>query len=208
MNLDDLQQQWRASTSSLAAFPTPERLGTGQRLSWRRFGLGYELLTDLLLALAFAVYVAHSGTAWQFTLPGTFLLAGALGLGVAHLRQLVATRGIDPSRSLAEVQQHCLRVHVLELRTVWAVALLAPLAWPALLVVGLDLLGVDAYAALPGPWLWANVLFGVLWVPLLQLLGRSLAHWSRTPTRLRALAELATGGQLPAAQRELRRWLD
>ena len=53
-----------------------------------------------------------------------------------------------------------------------------------------------------------NVLFGVLWVPLLQLLGRSLAHWSRTPRRLRALAELATGGQLPAAQRELRRWLD
>lgn len=206
MNLDDLQQHWRATTSSLAAFPAPERLGTGQRLFWRRFGLGYELVGDLLLALAFAVYVARCGTAWQFTLPGAFLLAGALGLGVAHLRQLVATRDIDPSRSLAEVQPQCLRVHLLELRTVWAVALLAPLAWPALLVVGLDLLGVDAYAALPRPWLWANVLFGVLWVPLLQLLARGLARWPRTPTRLRALAGLATGSHLPAARRDLQQW--
>ncbi|MBL8725966.1 MAG: hypothetical protein JNK49_18115, partial [Planctomycetes bacterium] len=154
----------------------------------------------------FAIYVACSGTAWQFTLPGMFLLGGALGLGMAHLRQLLATFGIDPSRPLVEVQQQCLRVHVLDLRTVWTVALLAPLTWPALLVVGLDLLGVDAYAALPTAWLWANLLLGVLWVPLLQILGRRLALWSRAPARLRAMAELATGSQLQAAHQESSRW--
>jgi hypothetical protein len=206
MNLDELQNEWRASTSALAAFPDPERLGRGQRLFWRRFGLGYELLTDLLLVVLFTFYVVRCGMAWQFTLPGAWLLAGAVGMAVAHWRQLLATRGIDPGRPLAEVQAHCLQVHVLELRTLWAIALLAPLAWPAMLVVGLDAAGVDAYAVLPTAWLWANVLLGVLWVPLLQIVGRGLARWSHTPLRLRVLAELATGRRLAGVERELRQW--
>jgi hypothetical protein len=206
MNLDELQHPWRASTRALVAFPNPEQSVAGRRLSRRRFGLGLALLADLLLASLCGAYLVCRGAGWRFALPGAFLLTGLLGLCAAHLRQFAAARRIDPGQPLLQVQRRCLHLHLLELRTTWAIALGAPLAWPALLVVGLDVLGVDAYDALPRAWLWANLGFGLLWVPLLQLLGRGLARWRRTPPRLRAFAELATGKRLSMARRELGVW--
>jgi hypothetical protein len=170
------------------------------RFGWRT---GTDLAVDAVLIFALVAYVAARATAGQlrFVVPGLALaafVAWSFGSGV-----WMATRlgRVDYGAKVVAIQQQLEALRVLRLRHTKWIFLCAPLLWPPLFIVGLDLLGVDAYATLGWRYILANVAFGLAVIPV--LLG--LARWPRLARTkaFRGLADVLAGKSLARARAEL-----
>jgi hypothetical protein len=210
-DLDDLRARWaeqdRKLDASLAlnARLLRELAVDRTRVALGRFGLrtGADLAVDALLLLAIGSYVASRVGAgqWRFAVPGLALaafVAWSFGSGV-----LLATRlgGVDYAARVVAIQKQLEGLRVLRIRHRKWIFLCAPLLWPPLFIVGLDLIGVDAYVGLGWGYILANVAFGAAAIPL--LLG--LARWPRLArTRaFRGLADVLAGQSLARARAQL-----
>lgn len=212
MDLETLQRRWAALDQTIddrlqrhAALLRGLYMQTVRApLRRRSWAIGAEIALSALLLLLLGGFIFAHRDAPPFLIPGLALHLFAIWQLAGGVRQLVALRTLDYSAPPVTIQAQLARLRVQSLtQLLWTVAL-SPLLWPLLLVVGLKgLLGIDAYAALGLPWLGANLLAGVIAVPLALWLARALRHrFGAAPAFQRLLDDLA-GGSLREAREAL-----
>ncbi len=209
MDIQDLQARWQEYDRKLDAglrlnARVVRDLGINQVSSaLRRLSrsITVELLINLGGLLWLGSYAADRIDEPRHAGPAAVLGLFALLLTISCAVQLARLARIDYSAQVLGIQKQleALRIHRLN-ETKW-VLLLAPLLWTPLLIVGLDgLFGLDAYALFGYGWLGANLLFGVVAIPLLRWLARVYAgRAAGTPLMQRLLRDIA-GHNLSAAR--------
>ncbi len=204
MELDELKRLWQEQDRKLDASLRLNRRLLEQSVlakaaaSLRRLDrlLWLELVLDLVPVVWLGSFLADHIGQPRFWIPAAALDAFAIGTVVALAREAFGIRSVDYAAPIVEIQRQIEGVRIRRIRaTQWTLAL-SPLLWTPLLVVALKgFLGVDAYAALGGAFLAANVLFGLgvlglaVWIsrrraerwtgsPMARRLGRALAGQS------------------------------
>src|SRR5271154_5815979 len=208
MELDDLKRRWEEHDRKLDASLRLNRRLLEQSVlaraeaSLRRLSrwLWIELALDLVPVLWLGSFLADHIGQPRFWIPAAALDVFAIGTVIALAREAFGIRSVDYAAPIVESQARVEAAKVRRIRaTQWTLAL-APLLWTPLLIVALEgFLRVDAYAALGGVYLAANVLFG------LAVLGFAIWASRRWAGRLkgplaRRLARALAGQSLADAQ--------
>ena len=184
MELDDLKRRWEAQDSKLDAglrlnaslLQATVLQKTRGALRWLTVGLWLGLLCNALSVLLLGSFWFDHLHEPRFLIPGVVLHLGALALLIAGLRQIVALSQIDYGAPVVEIQRRLGAIRIVREREVKWTFLLAPLAWPPLLIVALrGLLGIDAYATLGAGYLAANVAVGLAVLVLALWIARRYA---------------------------------
>jgi hypothetical protein len=212
MDFEDLQQRWHAVDRKLDA-----SIRLNARVV-RELSLGKvsSALGRLSRALVIELLINAAGLAWlgnyvadhlrqpRFAGPAAVLALVALAWVVWGGRQLATVARVDYGVPVLGIQQQLEQLAVARLWATRWTLLLGPLLWTPLLIVGLEaLFGVDAWIRPGVPFLVANLLFGLLAIPLLMGLGRALARRvGRSPRLQRLLGDLG-GHNLAVARRAL-----
>jgi hypothetical protein len=207
MELDDMQAIWQRQDAGIDG----ERGGAALRRLVAGLGRGaaatrrltrwlwMELALDGVAILALGSFAGAHLREPRFLVPAVILHVAAVLAAIAVGRQLAALARLDWGEPVAVVQRQLAALRVESVRVVLVVLLVAPLLWAPLLVVGLRALGVDAWAALPQPWLLGNLLFGVAVIPVgLWLAHRFGERLSRSPLG-QGLARILAGQSLAVA---------
>ncbi len=194
MQLDDLKEAWAAHGTLLErSLAIDERLLREVMLRKVRFALApYVLWRALEVALGIAaLLVVMPILAAHVTEPRYVVVAGALAVftvGITALSAYLLVNGLqlDYGGPVTAIQRDVERIRLVEYRALkWAV-LGGVLVWlPAVLILFEAVSGVDALARVDLPWLFANLLFGLVVLALGQVLSRKhverpdLAPWAR-----------------------------
>jgi hypothetical protein len=211
MDLADLETAWAAQGSRLARRVTIDEARLRALLVReaqhaltpfvRRCAV--ELVLVLAALAATLPVLASHLTELRYLIAGGAVAAVSIGL-LAHLALLLrrATR-LDPALEVTVLQGALLRVRRLEYRALeWAI-LGGTLVWlPALLLLFEALSGVAALARVDGPWLLANLLFGIAVLALGKVLcQRRLARGTLGPKAQRFLDAISDRGVREASAR-------
>ena len=214
MDLEELERRWqahdRALERSLALNVKVVRaLGASQaRTALERLGrtIALTLAVNTVAVVWLGWHLASRSTQPRFLLPTLALLLPAIAIVIDDVRQLVRVRGIDADGPIVAMQKALEGLHAQRLRTLRHILTFSPLAWPPLLIVGLDaLFGIDAYVILGGRYLLANVAFGLAMIPLARWLGKLYSDRALRSPMLQRLARDLSGHSLQAARAAIER---
>jgi len=208
MDLDELKEQWQKLDAKvqlglrvdarLLREVTSARTQTfvGGEV-WRRMPL---LLLDVLAVVWLGSFAADHVHELRFFVPAVALMAFAVFVLAAGVRQLALLRGVDYSAPVLRNQRQLGQLRLERLRLTKLALLAAPLLWTPLLVVALEaLFGVDAYRLFGGWYLVANLLLGVAAIPILLWLARRYGERLAGRPLLKRLADDVAGRNLTAA---------
>ncbi len=174
MELDEFQTRWAGQDVKLEQLlrltlrqgPLRRVRSALQRL---RTGLAIEVAINALAVFALGAFIADHLGAVRFLLPAVVLDVAAVALVATTARQWFLAGEVDYDGPVTVSQRQLERLRVLRIRETKWVLLLSPLLWTPLLIVALQaLFGLDAYTALGTPYLCANLLFGVAFIPLMR----------------------------------------
>jgi hypothetical protein len=213
--LDPLQQRWAAQDRKLdqALKLNRQLLGALERNEVRGavgrlfLPVGWDIAMDALLVLMFGLFIGNRLEQWQaelrFLVPAALLFALSVAALASSIRQMVRLQSIDPARPVSEAQRaiEWLRLH--RIFVTKAVFLLAPVLWIPLLIVGLRALGGDLYAHMSTPFLVANIVVGVLFVPAVLLIARLFGERVLKYRWVRALHDELGGARVAEAHGRL-----
>jgi hypothetical protein len=213
MELDDLKQRWteldrkldtaiRFNTHVLQAALHGKAETALKRLSrWLWIGLGINVIAALWLGWFIANHIEHP----RFWLPAVGLHLCVIALIVASIHQLLAISQLDWGAPIVAIQRRLESLRILRIRTTKWTLLLSPLLWVPLLIVLLKgFFDVDTYADFSAAWLAANVLLGVLVIPVALWVSRLYAdRLDQSPLLQRLLRDIA-GRNLNTATEFLR----
>lgn len=209
MNLDDFKSSWIAND---------RQLDDTLRLNLKLHALGgaetalqrhqrfvvIELILNVLLLLAVGSFVGDHLAEPRFLLPALVLHLAAIALTAACVRQIVLISGIDYSEPLISIQTRVERLNIERIRMTQWTFISAPLLWTPLLIVSLKaLLGLDAWAVLDPTWLFANVLFGIVFLGVMLWAARHAASRFPHSPRLQRLADDLSDRSLLVARKSL-----
>jgi hypothetical protein len=208
MELEDLKRRWqdqdrklddgiRLNTRLLQASVLGKAETSLRGLSRH---LWFELLTSLLAALWFGSFLANHVAEPRFLVPAAVLHLSVIVLIVASVRQLVALKALDYNGPIVAIQKRLESLRVERIRAVMATLLFAPVLWTPLLIVALKgLIGVDAYAAFGAAFLIANLLFGLLLIPLAVWISKRYETRRKASPLVRGLMRTLAGRSLDSA---------
>lgn len=163
MDLDELKLAWQALETRVETLEAQRVAGKVSRLGGPT---AWELAFDIVGLFLTGSFLYHFGNDWRYLLPGLLLHIVAVLEVVTGVRQLVLLSKLDIAGSVLATQRVLLALHAERLRVNRALLMFAPLLWPPLLIVVLRALGGDPYKSLPSNWLWGNVIFGIVMVPI------------------------------------------
>lgn len=206
LELDEMKQQWAEHDRKLEESIRLNRQllsaaslkGARSELQRLEAVLTLEALVwfGIIVALGSFIY-GHIG-ALRFALPGAMVDVFAIGMLVATISQIVATRQIDYGRPIAVIQRQLEALRVLRIRiTQWALLAGAVVWAPFVIVVGKAFLGLNTYSA---AWLWVNVLFGLALIPLAVWLSRKFGDRAGQSPFIQQLMQDIAGHNLNAAR--------
>ena len=214
MDLQELERRWqtldRALERSVALnVKVVHALGASQaRTALERLArtIVATLVVNAVAVAWLASHVAARLTQPRFALPALALFLPALAIVAGDVRQLVRVRAIDADGPIVAMQKALDALHLQRLRLLRNILTFSPLAWPPMLIVGLDaLFGIDAYIVLGGRYLLANVAFGLAMIPLVRWLANVYSDKAlRSPT-LQRLARSLSGHSLQSARAAIER---
>jgi hypothetical protein len=209
MELDALKEKWAAYD---------RKLDTGIRLNrqlllaanmnrvrtpLRRFAIfaGMGACMGLVVLAILGQFIYRHWAEPRFALPAAVLDVWVIAAVASSIRQMAMALEIDFYQPVATIQRQLESLRVLRLNaTRWGL-LTGQLVWwiPLLIVAFKGLWDVDAYRVLSGPFLLANLAFGLAVIPLTVWASRKFAHrMDRSPLIRRLLRDLA-GYNLNAA---------
>ena len=208
MELDDLKRRWedqdhrledaiRLNTRLLQA-SVLGKAGTSlrglSRLLW------FELLANLVAAFWLGAFLANHVSEPRFLIPAAALDLSVIALIVAGVRQLAALRSLDYGAPIVAIQKRLESLRVERIRAVMATLLFAPVLWTPLFIVALKgLFSVDAYAAFGAGSLIANLLLGLLVIPLAVWISKRYEARMRGSALVRRLMRTLAGRSLDSA---------
>lgn len=212
MELDEMRQKWAEYDRKLdSSIRLNQRilvdtyLGKARKeLRWLIARVAIGIATDVVLLIALGNFLFHHSTQPEYLTPAAFLFISVLVSMITLARQMKIILELDYSKPIATLQKELEQLAILRIRTVQAIFVMCPLLWMPLLIVAVKgFLGVDIYRILPGSWIVANQLFGVLFV--LAIFG--IARWysnrmAHSPTVQNIMRDMA-GDNLNAAKKSL-----
>ncbi len=208
MELEDLKRLWEEQDRKLEAgirlntrLLQASVLGRAEtslrglsRLLW------FELLTSLLAAFWIGSFLANHVAEPRFLIPAAVLHLSVIALIVASVRQLVALKALDYNGPVIAIQKRLESLRIERIRAVLVTLLFAPLLWTPLLIVSMKgLFGVDAYAAFGTAFLIANLLFGLLLIPLAVWISKRYETRMKASPLVRSLMRTLAGRSLDSA---------
>jgi serine/threonine-protein kinase len=209
MELDELKGRWQEQEQKLDAVVRLNQhllrevvLGKAETALQRLVRLLWlELLLNAVATILLGGFLFDHLAEPRFFLPALALQVGFLFLIIAASRQLAALAGINYDAPVVEIQRRLASLQAERIRTMKWTLLLAPLAWVPLFIVGMKgFFDVDVHATFSIPWLVANVLFGLLVIPIGVWASRRYAdRLEDWPLARRLLRDI--GGQNLAAAR-------
>jgi len=209
MELDELQKRWAVQDSKLEELLRwrlrTEEMGRARPALQRlRAGLGFEVLLNGLLVAFLGAFLGGHFSALRFAIPAAVLDVGAIALLASSVRQWVLASSVQADGPVMVSQRRLEDLRVLRIRTTKWTLLASPLLWTPFLIVGLEgFFAVDAYAVLGGPYLLANLLFGMAFIPLMLWAARRWAPRLEKGGWLRRWAEALAGTSLTSALKQL-----
>ncbi len=209
MELDEFQRRWAAQDVKLEqllrlSLRQGELRRVRSALEQLRTSLAIEWALNALAVLALGVFIADHLGALRFLLPAVALDVAAVALVAVTARQWFLAGEVDYDGPLTVSQRQLERLRMLRIRETKWVLLLSPLLWTPLLIVALKaLFGLDAYTALGAPYLCANLLFGVAFIPLMRWGARRWGPRLERSGWARRWAQALAGTSLSEAVRRL-----
>lgn len=208
MELDDLKQKWAEQDAKLEK---SIRLNTrllhesgmtrvGKALAPLSWGIAVEGTLNLAVVLWLGSFLGDHIREPRLAAPAALLLAFAIAILNAGIRQWVALRTIDYGAPVVAIQKRLAALRVSRIRVTRWILLVSPLLWTPMLIVGFHALtGLDPYAFMDGKWLAGNLLFGLAFLAgMLWLSKRMGGRLSQSPAMRRLLDDVA-GRSLAAA---------
>lgn len=201
MELDDLKQRWteldrkldtaiHMNTHFLQAALHGKAETALKRLSrWLWVGLGVNVVAALWLGSFMADHIRQP----RFWLPAVGLHLCVIALIIVSIYELLALSKVDYGAPIVCIQRRLESLRVLRIRSTKWTLLVSPLLWTPLFVVMLkSFFDVDVYAHFSTAWLAANLLFGVLVIPVVIWISRRYAdRLERSPLLQRLLRDIA-----------------
>ena len=208
VEMDDLRKTWaeydrkldtniRLSRQLLRATKLNRVRSPMRRLA---FFLGLESIIQFAVVVALGNFIYEHIATMRFALPAAALDVGAMALLSSMIRQLTLVLQIDYDKPIAIIQKQLGDLRVLGIRCIQGIFLVATLAWTPLLILTLKgFLGLDAYRLFGVPYLVANLLVGLAFIPLGIWLSKKFSdRMGRSPFIQRLMKDLA-GYNLNAA---------
>jgi hypothetical protein len=208
MELDDLKERWaqydrkldaaiHLNTQLLKATLHGKAETALRRLSrWLWIELALNAVVVLWLGSFFVDHLAE----FRFWVPALGLFLCALALIIACVHQLLAISQVDYGAPVVAIQSRLESLRIFRIRATKWTLLLSPLLWTPLFIVSLkSFFDVDAYDTFSSAWLTANVLFGVLVIPVALWICNRLADRVKNSPLLRQLMRDIAGRNLTAA---------
>jgi len=206
LDLNEMKQQWAEHDRKLEESIRLNRQllsaanldGARSRLQRLAASLTLDAVVWFAIVAALGSFIYERIGMLRFALPAAALDVFAIGMLAATIRQIVAARQIDYTRPIAAIQKQLEALRVLRIRiTKWALLAGAVVWAPFVIVTAKAFFGLDAYSA---AWLWANVVFGLLLIPLAVWLSKRFGDRAgQSPWVQRLMRDIA-GHNLNAAE--------
>lgn len=223
MHLEELQQQWQRLEErldrSLALESELVRQVVLQPARRRLNRLAIWPVIDLLFCVVGLIgvggFLGDHFSDWRQSLPALVVQGGLVALLVASVWQLQRISELDWTGPVSELQGRLDRLRVTRIRQFQWVALLSPLMGFCGLLVGVQWLMERATGRpagivplLDAGWVIANLVLGILWIPVGYLAARYLAGRFRGHSWWTRLLDGVAGETLKGAQADVNRWAD
>jgi len=220
MQLEELNQQWKQLDMKLdrsialnnellrQVVLQPARRRIHRLAFWPALDVAFCLG---LLALGFLFLNGHAYD-WKLIAPTAVVMLCALALLINSMFQLQRIAQLDWSGPVVDIQTELQQLHVMKVQQFKWIILLSPLVWICSFMIGLHWvfgwLTVDRVKVLDElhPWVVANYVFGILFVPLGYLLARTLADRFKTRSWWQTLLKGISGNSLQSARHDLQHW--
>jgi len=212
MELDELKTAWRE---------LDRRLETGQAISLRVLKelkldktrsalrrlasvLKFELACGVLAMVLLGMFLAKHYDTARFAVSAIALDAVALFTIVASAWQIARITGLDYSAPVVKIQHEIAELRALRVRVTRWLLLLSPLLWtPFAIVAAQGLFGFDVYQAFGPAWIWANLGFGLAFIPPAIWVARRCSERFGTSPWFSRLVDDIAGGSLASAKKEV-----
>jgi hypothetical protein len=211
--LEALRARWQAHDERLDAIlrlntrQVREQIGGRMTTRLRRlaWGLGVELAVLIPMVIGLGSFCYTHRDNLRLLATAVLLLASAVGLVVAAVRQLAVMQTLTPDAPVVLLQTRVESLRLERLRAILGALVLGPLLWvPALIVVVQWLFGVDLFAVASGAWIAANLAFGMLVIMGTTLVVRRYRVGPDRPPGVQRLMALLAGDTIA----DVRRFLD
>ncbi len=212
MELDEMKTVWAAHGAAMERSITINdrllremllrkvRVALAPHILWRTLEV---LLGIAALAAVVPLLAAHRDEI-RYLLVGGGLLVFIAGTTVLCLYLLVKGLTLNYGGEVAEIQRDVEHIKLAEYRAYKWTVLGGVVVWlPAALVLFEVLTGVDALARADGPWLIANLVFGLVTLGFGLALSRKYVERSDLGPRARRLVEALSGRGLRSATKHL-----
>jgi hypothetical protein len=220
MEMAELERQWQRLDEKLERTVAMNaellRLAVVQparrRMNRMAFWPALDIAGCIVVMLLAGSFLANYWPDWTLVGPAVGLMAGALLLLIASTRQLIVISETDWSGTVGAMQSSLARLRLLKISQFKWTILLSPLVGFCGLIVGLQLV-LDRLPEqhlildkLNPWWVAANYAFGVLFIPVGQIVVRFLAdRFQSHGWWQRALDDLS-GTSVKKSLEELGRW--
>lgn len=185
-NFDNLRHAWAAQGGAFPLALAPRQARTP--LIQLKFGIIFELVGNAIALVLLGAFGYDHRNAPQFLIPAAALDLYVIFMVQGLIRQLVAIANVQYWEPVTIVQRRFETVRRTRLLFTQITVALMALAWTPLMIVGLDLLGVDAYATLGTAYLAANVAFGIAFMAGFILIAK---RFGEKLSQIPALAYIA-----------------
>lgn len=212
MNLDDLQTHWadydRKLDLSLRLNTRLVRESILQKAgsSLRRLSLlvAIEIAINFVAVVWLGSFAADYYRSPELLVPAIILDIVAIVLLATGIRQVIALRTIDYSEPVLAIQKRVETLRIERLRITKWILILAPLLWiPLLIVTFQGLLGVNVLDVFDWQWITANVILGLVVIPVMIFVCERYAdRLQHSPVMQRLMNDVA-GRNLSAATARL-----
>ena len=221
MQFEELERQWlrlEGKLDQLLALETeiarqtlmrPARRGIHRSAVWPAIDLGFALV---ILAFV-AAFLSGHWRDWRLAAPAIVVAIGAWGLSISSIRQLQLALKLDWCGPVAEIQGSLARLRAAKIQQFKWIILFAPLMGFCGLLVVLERMSellssekINLLGKLDSTWVVANLVFGVLFVPLGYWAANILAMRSPRGSWRQAWLDDISGRSLEAAARDVERW--
>lgn len=208
MERDDIQKMWAADAHRIESGVLINRqllqaLSVNPALAAVRWEAIVELLGNAIAIVLLGSFAADHFVEIRFYLPAVALGICAIVLFGLQVRQIVDSRPPEYGEPITAVQKRLSSLRIRRLRTTQWIFALAVLAWTPLVIVGFKaLLGIDVYR-FGAPYLWSNVVFGLLIAAIVVWASRTIGPRLSGIPVVRSLVEACGGASLNKARRVL-----